>query len=77
VRAGACQLPINAERLLPVVLALVYTAQGIQCARTQPRHFAHLLKQPLGSIKNSGTQIVLGQRQQRLFAVLRRQLLAR
>jgi len=73
----ARQLPIDAERLLPVMLAFVYAAQRIQRARTQPRHLAHLLKQPLGPIENACAQIVLGQRQQRLFAVLRRQLLAR
>ena len=73
----ARQLPIGAERLLPIMLPLVHAAQRIQRAGAQPRHFADLLKQPLGPIKHAGAQIILRQRQQRLFAMLRGQFLAR
>ena len=76
-RFDARELTKGAERLLPLVLALVDAAQRIERARAQPRDLADLLKQTLRAVEQPGPQIILRQREQRLLAMLRRQHIAR
>ncbi len=59
------------------MLALIHAAQRIERAGAQPRYFAHLLKQRLGPIENTGAKVILRQSKQRLLPMFRGQFLAR
>jgi hypothetical protein len=57
-------------------LAFVNAPQRVERADAQARHFAHLLEQDLRPVEKAGAQIILREREQRLFPVFGRERFA-
>ncbi len=76
-RFDARELTVGVERLLPLVLALVYAAQCAERTGAQPRRLGDFLEQSFRAIEHSRPQIILRERKQRLLAMLGRQLIPR
>ena len=56
--------------MLPFLLPFVHPAEGGQRARAQSRHLADPLEQSLGAVQHTRAQVILREREQRLFAML-------